>query len=249
MIDLNKIYTEDCLETMARMTDNFVDLVITSPPYNIGKNYVGHLDNLDNYLEWLTIRLKEAIRVSQATWINLGYRKLNNGNIPIAFQVFQDLLDTGAYLMQHIVWEYGAGMTYKKRFNHRKEDWLWFVKNPKSYTFNPNLVREAELTKYKNDKRNNPSGKLPSDVWYFPHIAGNFRERKNHPAMFPEKMIKRIALATSNKGDVIYDPFAGSGTTGIVAKRLNRNFILSEISSEYCDIIKERFRLEFGDEL
>jgi adenine-specific DNA-methyltransferase len=235
---INTIYNEDCLDTMGHMPDGFIDLSITSPPYNIDKKYSGYDDNKEDYLAWLSIRLRELARVSKSMWVNLGYRKLSTGNIPIAFQVYDHITGCGHFMLQHLVWEYGAGLTYKTRFNHRKEDWLWFVADKKNYTFNPDDVRDPSLTKYKKDKRNNPNGKLPGDVWYFPHVAGTFKKRKDHPAMFPEKMIERIIKACSNQGDIVYDPFAGTGTTLHVARELNRNYIGSEISEKYCGIMK-----------
>ena len=177
--------------------------------------------------------------MSKSMWVNLGYRKMPVGNIPICFQVAPLLASKSCFLLQHVVWEYGAGMTYKTRFNHRKEDWLWFVSDKNNYTFNPDSVRDPSLNKYPNDKRNNPLGKLPGDVWYFPHVAGTFKKRRDHPAMFPEKMIQRIVLACSNESDLIYDPFMGTGTTAYIAKENERNWIGSEVSKKYCDIIKK----------
>ena len=233
MISINTIYNEDCLDTMKRIPTNKVDLIVTSPPYNIGKQYRGSSDNKSDYIEWLICRLYEMSRISQSLWVNLGYRKSGEGNIPLAFEVYKDIINSGMFLMQHITWNYDAGMTYKRRFNCRKEDWLWFVKNPNNYTFNTDAVRDLSLTKYTNDRRNSKLGKLPSDVWYYPIVKGNSKDRRNHPAMFPKDMIKRIILACSNEGDLVYDPFMGTGTTAIVAKQLSRNYIGSEISSDY----------------
>lgn len=238
---MNEIIQIDNLKYMKTLPDNYFSLGITSPPYNIGKNYTKHEDNRDDYLDWLLERLLEFGRVCNQVWINVGYRKLSFGNIPIAFEIYKPLTNSGLFLQQHITWEYGAGMTYRKRFNFRHEDWLWFTKDD-NYTFNLDAVRDPSLTKYKNDKRNNPNGKLPGTVWYFPHVAGNFKERKKHPAQFPEAMIERIIRACSNEGDSVFDPFNGSGTTTYCAYKLGRKFVGTDISREYCNIAIERLK-------
>ncbi len=233
-----QVITGDCLEVLRGMDAGSVDAVITSPPYNIGKNYRGNKDNRPDYIDWLVGILHQSARVTNdCIWINLGYRKTAAGNVPIAFEVWNRV---GLYLMQSIKWEYGAGLAYRSRFNHRTEDWLWLVKDPNSYTFNPDDIRDVSLTKYSNDKRNNPNGKLPGDVWYFPHVAGTFAEREHHPAQYPLPMIERIVKAATNPGDLILDPFCGSGTTGVACVQTGRRFIGIEIDPSYADIARAR---------
>ena len=233
-----QVITGDCLEVMRGMDADSVDAVITSPPYNIGKNYNGGNDNRPDYIEWLSVVLQQAAQVTDdCLWVNLGYRKTPAGNVPIVFEIWNRL---GLYLMQAIKWEYGAGCTYSSRFNHRTEDWLWLVKDQTRYTFNPDDVRDLSLTKYVNDKRNSLKGKLPGDVWYFPHVAGNHTQREAHPAQYPQPMIERIIRATTNPGDLILDPFAGSGTTGVACVQTGRRFIGIEIDEDYATIARAR---------
>jgi len=244
MLEINKIYNMDCLNGMKLLNNQSIDLIITSPPYNIEKKYIEYNDNQEQeeYINWLIIRIKEFERILKphgSLWLNVGYRKLKNGNIPITYQLYSHI---SLFLNQEIVWEYGAGLTYKSRFNHRSERWMWYIKDSNNYIFKPDEVRDINLTKYKKDKRNNPNGKLPGDVWYFPHIAGNFKEREKHPAQFPENMIERIIKSCSNENDLILDPFMGSGTTAKAAKSNNRNYIGFDISKEYCDIAKNRIK-------
>lgn len=231
------LYLGDCLDVMQTMDAGSVDAVITSPPYNIGKSYATVTDSRDDYVDWLVSVFDEVRRISSCFWLNTGYRKLDAGNIPIAYQIWDKV---GMYLMQTIKWEYGAGLTYKKRFNHRTEDWMWFVSNPNSYVFNLDDIRDPSLTKYKKDKRNNPNGKLPGDVWYFPHVAGTFTERCKHPAQYPVAMIERIIRTSTNEGMSILDPFMGSGTTGAAAVQTGRNFVGIELDAGYFAIAQRR---------
>lgn len=228
----------DCLEVVKEIKSDKIKCVITSPPYNIGKQYGKEdSDSKDNYLTWLEEIFVEVRRVSSSLWLNLGYRKLEQGNIPIAYQIWDKV---GMYLMQQIIWEYDAGMTYKKRFNCRSEDWLWYVRDKNNYVFNPDSIRDSSLQRGKFDKRNNPNGKLPGTVWFYNRVPGNSSKRFKHPAQFPEKMIERIILACTNENDIVCDPFMGSGTTGVAALNLKRKFVGIEKDSAYFEIAKNR---------
>jgi len=237
-----QVWHGDCRDVLPLIKRESVSLVVTSPPYNIGKLYADYHDRADGYLDFVTDAINaasETIKGDGAVWVNTGYRTTERGNVPIAFEVQPRV---SLYLMQHVVWEYGAGMTYASRFNHRSEDWLWFVSDPERYCFNGDAVRDRSLTVYRQDKRNNPKGKLPGTVWYFPHVAGTHSEREDHPAQFPETMIRRIVLACSNEGDVILDPFMGSGTTLRVAKDLGRRGIGIDVSKAYCAGVVRRLQ-------
>lgn len=233
MIDL---ILGDCLEVMPKLKNANDWTTVTSPPYNINKKY-HFLDYRPDYIEWLVKGFREIRVLSKCFWLNVGYRPTGWGNVPIAFEIWNKV---GMSLVQSITWEYGAGMTYRNRFNHRSEDWLWFVQDLEDYTFNRDAIRDPSLTKYKKDKRNNPNGKLPGDVWYFPHVAGTFKERCEHPAQYPLAMIERIILACTNEGDTVFDPFMGTGTTGVAAVRHNRNFVGIEIDPIYHELAKKR---------
>lgn len=237
------LYNSDCLDTMKYFDDKSIDCIITSPPYNIGKDFKesGNSDRRDNYIEWMIDVLKECTRISKSIWLNTGYRKLPQGNIPIIYQLY-DKIDM--YFVQRIIWEYDAGLPYKKRFAHRSEDWSWFVDNPNNYIFNGDDVRDLSLQKGAYDKRNNPNGKLPTDVWFYNRVAGNAKKRYDHPTQYPPKLIERIVKACTNENDIILDPFLGSGTTGVIAKQLNRRFIGIEISEYYYNMALERISNE-----
>ena len=243
------IYRQDCLEAMLALPDNYIDLTVTSPPYNIGKDYEKALP-LEDYLSWCCLWIKEVYRITDnkgAFWLNLGYLSIPERAkaIPIPYLLWDKI---PFYLIQEVVWNYGAGVAGKKFFSPRNEKFLWYVKNPDLYTFNLDEVRDKNV-KYPNQKKNgkikvNPLGKNPTDVWSFPKVTSGknraSKERTSHPAQFPLAVIERIIKAASNKNDIVFDPFMGSGTTAVAALGLNRQVIGFEIREDYCDIAASR---------
>ncbi|MCQ3930852.1 MAG: site-specific DNA-methyltransferase [Chloroflexi bacterium] len=245
------IYQGDCLDYMRRMPNEIIDLTVTSPPYNIGKAYEDTRP-LDEYLAWCEDWIQEVHRLSTASgsfWLNLGYLAISDRAkaIPIPYLLWQRI---PFFLIQEIVWQYGAGVAGRKFFSPRNEKFLWYVKNPEQYTFNLDDVRDPDV-KYPHQKKNgkikvNPIGKNPGDVWQFKKVTSGqnraSKERTPHPAQFPEEVIERIILASSNEGDLIFDPFIGSGTTAAVALRLQRRVIGFEIQPDYCAITAARLK-------
>lgn len=243
------IYNRDCLEGLSRLPEGIVDLTITSPPYNIGKEYETKLD-VAEYIEWCKSWIAAIHRVTSqegAFWLNLGYLNLPNQAkaIPIPYLLWDRI---PFYLQQEIVWYYGAGVASRKSFSPRNEKFLWYLKNPESYVFNLDEVRDPNV-RYPNQKKNgklkcNPLGKNPTDVWEFPKVtSGRDRasaERTSHPAQFPIAVIDRIVRACSNPGNLILDPFLGSGTTAEAAISNGRLFLGFELESRYVDIAERR---------
>lgn len=243
------IYQIDCLEAMSRLPDECLELTVTSPPYNIGKEYEKALP-LNEYLAWCERWIAEVYRLtvpSGAFWLNLGYLSIPNQAkaIPIPYLLWDKI---PFYLIQEIVWNYGAGVAGTKFFSPRNEKFLWYVKDAKNYIFNLDDVRDPDV-KYPFQKKNgkikvNPKGKNPSDVWNFPKVTSGqnraSKERTPHPAQFPVAVIERIIKASSNANDIILDPFMGSGTTAVVALSLQRCVIGFEVRQDYCDIAAHR---------
>ncbi|HCE1391081.1 TPA: site-specific DNA-methyltransferase [Vibrio parahaemolyticus] len=243
------IYKMDCVEGMQKLSDGLVDLTITSPPYNIGKEYE-EISVLDNYLSWCTEWLNEIYRITKCDgsfWLNVGYFEVKDKGlaVPISYLLWDK---SQFYMLQEVVWNYAAGVACKKRFSPRNEKLLWYVKNPKKYTFNLDEVRDPNV-KYPNQKKNgklrcNPLGKNPSDVWQIAKVtSGKNRssvERTPHPAQFPIEMVERMLKSSSNEGDLILDPFMGSGSTAECALRNNRYVIGFELEDKYIGYARDR---------
>lgn len=243
------IYNLDCLEAIAILPDESIDLTVTSPPYNIGKEYENTLP-LHDYINWCEKWITEIYRLTSsdgAFWLNLGYLSIKNRAkaIPISYLLWDKI---PFYLIQEIIWNYGAGVAGSKFFSPRNEKFLWYVKNSEAYTFNLDDIRDPNV-KYPNQKKNgkirvNPLGKNPTDVWEFPKVTSGqnraSKERTPHPAQFPVVVIERVIKASSNQNQIILDPFLGSGTTAVAALDLNRLVIGFEIRQDYCDIAAQR---------
>ena len=243
------LYVGDCIELMRLLPAELFRLTVTSPPYNIGKEYEDPL-HVDAYLDWCSTWMEEIHRLTSADgafWLNLGYFSLQNKAkaIPISYLLWQRV---SFYLLQEIVWNYGAGVACTKMFSPRNEKFLWYVKNPENYTFNLDEVRDPDV-KYPNQKKNgklkcNPLGKNPSDVWQIPKVtSGKDRssdERTPHPAQFPRALIERILKACSNPGEIVLDPFMGSGSLAEAALRTGRNAVGFEVRQDYVEIAGRR---------
>lgn len=241
----------DALEVLRQLPNDHVDLTITSPPYNIGKEYEAKL-SLPEYILWCGEWLREIFRVTKpdgSLWLNLGYVEVEGKGraVPLPYLLWDQ---SPFFLQQEIVWHYGAGVASRRAFSPRNEKWLWLVKDPAQYTFNLDAVRDPNV-KYPNQKKNgklkcNPLGKNPGDVWILPKVtSGSGRaspERTPHPAQFPLAVIKRILLAASRPGELVLDPFAGSGSTLVASLHLQRNSIGVELRADYCAIAERRIR-------
>lgn len=248
------IYCQDCIEGMKMLPESLVDLTVTSPPYNIGKEYESLIETSD-YIDWCAEWMKEIYRISAgngAFWLNVGYFEVKNKGlaVPIPYLLWDK---TDFYLLQEVIWNYAAGVACKSRFSPRNEKLLWYVKNRQNYTFNLDDVRDPNV-KYPNQKKNgklkcNPLGKNPSDVWQITKVTSGAnrasKERTAHPAQFPTEMIGRIIKSSSNQGDLVIDPFMGSGSTAIAAIKNGRNVIGFEIEEEYVRIAQERIENYF----
>jgi adenine-specific DNA-methyltransferase len=245
------VYQADSLEAMRRLPDGCVALTVTSPPYNIGKPYE-QVRQVQAYVNWCADWIREVHRITArngAFWLNLGYLEYPERAkaLPIPYLIWDKM---PFYILQEIVWNYGAGVASRRSFSPRNEKFLWCVKNPDLYVFNLDCVRDKNV-KYPNQKKNgklkcNPMGKNPTDVWQIPKVTSGANraspERTPHPAQFPVALVERIIKACSNPGDVVFDPFAGSGTTLEVAMRNDRPSFGVEIDTDYIKIISNRLR-------
>lgn len=245
------IYQGDSLELLSYLPKESLTLTVTSPPYNIGKEYEQTLP-LENYIEWLAKWINQVYQCTVshgAFWLNLGYLSIPDKAkaIPIPYLIWDKV---PFYLIQEIVWNYGAGVAGKYFFSPRNEKFLWYVKNPQNYIFNLDDIRDPNV-KYPNQKKNgklkcNTKGKNPTDVWQIPKVTSgknrSSQERTPHPAQFPIQLVSRIILASSHQGDIILDPFLGSGSTAEAAIRNGRKVIGFEINPDYIQIAIERLK-------
>jgi DNA modification methylase/site-specific DNA-cytosine methylase len=247
----------ECIDTMSAMTAESVDLLITSPPYlNIGMPYGDAFATIEDYIEfsrqWITAAAR-VLKPGAAMWINVGMHKAGpNSRVPLTYYLFPLIAGTGLTFVQEIVWDRRAHQRTTQRFSTRSERWLYLVKpgvlkggrgRPKNIapTFN---LEDVRVPCQSADKRNNPAGANPADIWAFTQVHGTAKERTAHPCPFPQAMIERIVLACSNPGDVVLDPFGGSGTTGAAAMAHGRSSVMIEREPTYWSIIEKRLGLE-----
>lgn len=243
------IYQGDSLSLMQHLPEGLFPLTITSPPYNIGKEYETPRP-MEEYLDWCRTwigQIHRTTRIDGAFWLNLGYASLENRAkaIPLSYLLWDRI---PFYLVQEIVWNYGAGVAAKRSFSPRNEKFLWYVKDPNQYIFNLDDVRDPNV-KYPKQKKNgklkcNPLGKNPTDVWHIPKVTSgtnrSSRERMPHPAQFPMAVVERIIRACSQPGDVVFDPFVGSGSLVEAALRNGRQAVGIEIRQDYVGIATRR---------
>lgn len=252
--DKTILYNMDALFGMKILAEHkLIDLTVTSPPYNIGKEYEKIL-SVTEYVKWSEEWMRlvyENTSNSGAFWLNVGYMPVKEKGkaIPIPYLIWDK---NDFFMIQELVWNYGAGVASKKSLSPRNEKVIWYVKDENKYTFNLDDIRDPNV-KYPNQKKNgkirvNPLGKNPSDVWQIPKVTSgksrSSKERVPHPAQTPAELFKRIILASSNPGELVLDPFLGSGTTAVVASALGRYSIGFELNSKYLDIAIERIRNE-----
>lgn len=224
------------------------DLVVTSPPYNIGKEYENQMP-LDEYVAWqkrilekIYLRLKPS---GSICWQVGNY--VDNGSIvPLDFEFAPIFRQLGMQLRNRIIWRFGHGLHSKKRFSGRYEVVLWYTKTD-DYVFNLDDVRIP--AKYpgkrsfkgpnKGQLSGNPLGKNPEDVWDIPNVKGNHVEKTIHPCQFPVGLIERLVLALTNEGELVFDPFCGVASTGVAALLHKRNFWGCEVIKEYIETGKQ----------
>jgi site-specific DNA-methyltransferase (adenine-specific) len=272
-MESGKIYHGDCMEQMRKIEDGAVDLVFADPPFNIGYGYDEYDDRQDDekYLDWCREWIREIHRIlkpSGTFWLAIGDEYA--AELKVAAQ-----REIGFTTRSWVIWYYTFGVNCKFKFSRSHAHLFHFVKNDKDFTFNADdpavRVPSARALVY-GDKRANPKGRLPDDTWilrpqdfqsdkygftpeqdtwYFSRVAGTFKERQGfHGCQMPEQLLARIVRVSSNEGDLVLDPFAGSGTTLAVAKKLGREWLGLELSSDYVKYASQRLQsISVGDDL
>lgn len=240
----------NCFEHLKEMKSESVDLTITSPPYFMGKEY-DRSTKIEDFISDHKKIFPEIIRITKpggsVCW-QVGYHIKEGVTTPldaIIFSILQDSKDV--QLRNRIIWTYGHGLHGTRRFSGRHETILWYTKGSE-YHFDLDSVRVPQKypgkTYYKGEKKGefsgNPKGKNPSDIWEIPNVKANHIEKTDHPCQFPVALAQRLVRALCPENGTVFDPFMGSGSTGVAALLENRNFIGCELKEEYHQIAEER---------
>ena len=252
-LPLDSIHNCDCLDMLKSLPDECVDLVVSSPPYNIGKAYESKR-TLATFVEEQRGVLEECSRILKRTgsifW-QVGSFVDKGMLIPLDIRVFPILEDCGLIPRNRIAWARQHGLHASKKFSCRYETILWFTKSDE-WIFDLDAIRVPQ--KYQNKKFHrgdkqgelscNPDGKNPGDIWLFRNVKHNHEEQTIHPCQFPEDMIARIVLSTTHKGHIVFDPYMGTGTAAVVARDHGRHFMGAELDPNYYSIALRRLKGE-----
>jgi adenine-specific DNA-methyltransferase len=243
------VHTGSCVDLLKHIPDGVIQLIVTSPPYNIGKEYEKQL-KLNNYIKQQATIIKECVR----TLSNKGSICWQVGNyiekgaiIPLDIVLYPIFMELGLKMRNRIIWHFEHGLHCSKRFSGRYETITWFTKSD-DYVFNLDPVRVPQKYPgkkfFKGPKAGqyscNPMGKNPGDLWVIPNVKSNHVEKTIHPCQFPVELVERLVLSMTNEDDWVLDPFLGTGTSIIAAVRHNRRGIGAEIKKEYVDIAYDR---------
>ena len=260
----------DTADFLGSVPDGFFKLIMTSPPYNIGKAYETRV-SIDNYLKTQESIIQELIRTlsddGSICW-QVGNYILNGEVFPLDIFFYDIFKSKGLKLRNRIIWRFGHGLHASKRFSGRYETILWFTKSD-NYIFNLDPVRIPSKYPgkryYKGEKKgqpsSNPKGKNPSDIWDvlvedwdstiwdIPNVKSNHPEKLAHPCQFPVELVERCVLALTDKNDCVFDPFAGVASTLVAAIKNGRRAFGVDREQEYIDLGRERIRQYFNGNL
>lgn len=255
MTDIKYVFG-DCRDLLKDIPDGKVNLVVTSPPYNISKNYGKYKDNvsLDEWKKLISDVTKEIHRIltdNGSFFLNLSQIPYGKGKeiLPLQFLAYDIIKEHNFHLRNIITWTFNGMQNCTNRLSGRYENILWCVKDIDNYKFNLDDIRLPYITK--NDKRLTGKGRNPTDVWYFDRV-NNMTKKKlglTHPTVYPLEMIERIIKMSSDPGDLILDPFLGSGTTLVAANRLNRRALGFELDKNYKTEIEKRLMYETENQI
>jgi DNA modification methylase len=237
---LNKIICGDCVKELGRAREAFADLIFADPPFNIGYKYDKYHDEVEGgkYISWTREWMgacKKVLKPDGSFYIAIG----DDYAADVKNIATREL---NLVMRNWIIWHYTFGQQTKDKFARAHTHIFYFVNDGKNFTFNDYAVRvPSDRQLIYADRRANPAGKLPDDVWEDSRVCGTFKERTGwHPCQMPESLLMRIIAVSSNQGDCVLDPFIGSGTTAAAAHKLQRNYVGIEISKDYAEKAKQR---------
>ena len=259
MLELNKIYNENCLDTMKRMSDNYIDLVVCSPPYDSLRSYDTGIGLEWNFEVFKPIA-KELFRITKEggviVWV-VGDATIDGGETGTSFKQALYFIECGFKLHDTMIYQKHNFSNPSSNRYHQIFEYMFVLSKGKPKTFNPikdrkniesgkigcygrNTVRQKDGSFLERKKKINTDYGMRYNIWKY-----KTEMKPIHPAQFPKELANDHILSWSNPEDIVMDCFAGSGTTGIMAYKNNRKFILIEMSESYCDIIQNRFKSEF----
>ena len=261
--DVEGVVCADAIEFLAGYSGEAPKLIFADPPFNIGYKYDRYKDELpyEAYVHWTTDWMRacsDALDPAGSFYVAIGDE--------YAAEVRLAGRQLDLTLRNWIIWHYTFGQSTRRKFARAHAHIFYFVKDPRNFTFDDGAIRmPSDRQLLYNDRRANPKGKLPDDVWtlcrdcarknslaggdaatdiwLMSRVCGTFKEREQwHPCQMPEKLLERIIRTSSNPGDLVFDPFAGSGTTLAAAKRLGRRYLGTDISRQYVRKANQRLR-------
>lgn len=252
------VHPGDCMDLLKTIPDESLQLVVTSPPYNIGKEYEKRL-KLDAYIEQQSAVIHECVRGlspnGSICW-QVGNYVDNGAIIPLDTVLYPIFTKLGLKMRNRIIWHFEHGLHCSRRFSGRYETIIWFTKSD-DYVFHLDPVRVPQ--KYPGKKyfkgpnagkySCNPLGKNPGDLWVIPNVKSNHVEKTEHPCQFPVELIERLALSMTNEGDWVFDPFLGTGTSIVAAIRHKRRGAGAEALPKYVNLAKQRIEKELSGTL
>ena len=245
-----EIGCSDNLAFMLEMPSESLGLIVTSPPYNIGKQYEKR-STLDDYLNRQRRVIAECVRLldprGSICWQVGNHISADGEVVPLDLALYPIFKEFGLRLRNRIVWHFEHGLHCSRRFSGRYETILWFTKQ-EDYTFNLDPVRVP--AKYPGKKyfkgpkagefSCNPLGKNPGDVWIIPNVKANHVEKTEHPCQFPVELVERLVLAMTHQEDIVFDPYMGSGSTVLAAVKNGRRGVGCDIEPRYVTIAQAR---------
>ncbi len=247
------LFQGDRLELLRQIPDRAARLIVTSPPYNIGKKYEKRLE-FEHYIKQQEQTIREAHRAladdGSLCW-QVGNHVSTDGEIfPIDIFIYRICKSLGMKLRNRIIWCFEHGLHCKNRLSGRYENIVWFTKSD-DYIFNLDPIRVPQKypgkKAFKGVKKGqytcNPLGKNPGDVWAIPNVKHNHVEKTTHPCQFPIELVERLILALTNESDLVIDPYLGVGSAACAAVLHGRRAAGADLSTEYLDIARQRIEL------
>lgn len=243
---------QDNATYMRRFPDGYFKLVVTSPPYNIGKSYETR-SSLESYVKSQASVIAECVRLLEdrgsICW-QVGNHVDGGEVFPLDALLYPVFKSFGLKMRNRIVWHFGHGLHCSRRLSGRHETILWFTKSD-DYTFNLDPIRVPSKYPMKRhfkgpkagELSGNPLGKNPSDVWEIPNVKNNHVEKTIHPCQFPVELVERLVLSLTDKGDRVLDPYMGVGSSLVAAVKNNRQGFGCDIMPDYVRVANERLAL------